>query len=842
MTDRLYDLFAEISEQPPEARPEYLQRLAKTDPTLAGDLADLASQLEALPPGFLAGEDDPDEGELPPRIGQYEVEREIGRGGMGIVYAATQDNPRRQVAVKVLRTELVNTDAARRFQHEAEVLGRLEHPGIAHVYEAGSWSDGRHTWPFIAMELIDGVPLETYAADASTREVLELVAKICDAVQHAHQNGIVHRDLKPANILVGEVDGELRPRILDFGVARLADEDRRRTFETNAGQIIGTLAYMSPEQVSGRTDVDTRSDVYALGMILYRLLAGRMPFDLDEKPLPEIARVINEVEAPRLGRLLPELRGDIETIVAKCLEKDADRRYASAAAVGGDLRRFLSDEPITARPASAIYQLRKLARRRRGLVAGLAAGLAALVFGLGAATYGLAQARVALANEKVAREESDAVAGFLAQVLTEARPGKGGRDVTLLEVLDQAAVRVADKLDEQPDTQAMLHSTLARTYIQLGEYAKAAEQTRPAIERWETRYGPDDPRTLDARTSLGELYYFTGKLEAAYEEFEKVVDARRRANPIDEGRLGAALGNAGFVQMRRERYEEAEKMLVEGVKLVQRNDNVSPDERFDAIANLANLYGNTERFDEAVTTYENLIEQSREQRGPDHPGTLLAIANLASVHNSARAYDKAKPLLEEVLRRQRRVLGPSHSKTIITLNNLAVSLQALGENDEAVKLLREGLETASEAYGADSKSALMLGDTLGLVLLNAKRPDEAEPLLLRQLEAMQAKSKPNDIRVLLAREGIGKLRNAQKRYQEAATIFAALVELGETEALKTSPHRVTWRIGWSRALAGRGDIAAARAQLEEAKKLASTDKQRKKVAEAMADLPKVAND
>jgi WD40 repeat protein/predicted Ser/Thr protein kinase len=312
-----------------------------------------------------------------PSVGRYRVVRVLGEGGMGTVYEAEQDNPRRTVALKVIRAGLAS-DLLHRFAREAQILGRLHHPGIAQVYEAGVADSGQ---PYFAMELIAGMPLERYAGEQAldTRGRLELVARVCDAVQHAHERGVIHRDLKPANILV-EKSGQ--PKVLDFGVARAADPGvTAGGGRTEAGQLIGTLNYMSPEQASGDpAAIDPRGDVYALGVILYELLAHRLPYILDDLPLPEAARVIREQEPSRLGSLDSHLRGDVETIVAKALEKDKARRYASAGELAADIRRFLKHEPIRARPTSALYQLRKFARRHKalvGAVVGVAAALAA---------------------------------------------------------------------------------------------------------------------------------------------------------------------------------------------------------------------------------------------------------------------------------------------------------------------------------------------------------------------------------------------------------------------------------------------------------------------------------
>jgi WD40 repeat protein/predicted Ser/Thr protein kinase len=315
-----------------------------------------------------------------PTVGRYRVVRVLGEGGMGTVYEAEQDRPNRCVALKVIRPGLLSPALLKRFEQEVEILGRLGHPGIAQIYEAGIAEDGQ---PFFAMEFVRGQPLDEYARSRSLTvpDRLSLVARVCDAVQHAHDQGVIHRDLKPGNILVDETG---QPKVLDFGVARATDADLLTGAGlTQTGQLLGTPSYMSPEQLSADSAaIDHRADVYALGVILFELLAHRLPSQVANRPLAEVARLIVEEDAPRLGSINPELRGDVETIVAKALAKDRARRYASAADLAADIRRWLASEPILARPPSAMYHLRQFARRHTGLVGGVLATGAALVLGL----------------------------------------------------------------------------------------------------------------------------------------------------------------------------------------------------------------------------------------------------------------------------------------------------------------------------------------------------------------------------------------------------------------------------------------------------------------------------
>ena len=454
---RFKTLFAQALELPREERGAFLDAACRGEPTLRADVESLLAYDSGLEiaehdDGFLKSplvrrseetaadlslQPLRDEPTLPFHFGRYRILCRRGEGGMGIVYEAEQDNPRRTVALKVIRSELVSPEVVKRFNSEAQILARLQHPGIAQVYEAGMSEDSR---PFFAMELIRGMPLDEYSRSRGLDQParLELLAKVCDAVQHAHDKGVVHRDLKPGNILVEESG---QPKVLDFGVAHVTAADVLPTSTyTRTGQLLGTLNYMSPEQLSAHPSrLDGRSDVYTLGVILFELLANRLPYHLDQLPVHEVARVIEQQEPSRLGSIDKVYRGDVEIIVAKALEKDKTRRYASAGDLALDIRRFLRGEAILARPASALYQIRKFTRRHRTLVAGVFGIFAALI---GGTVVSIIFALQAAENARVASErERDATyQGYLARI--------GAASATLLQ---HDVVDAARHLDAAPE-------------------------------------------------------------------------------------------------------------------------------------------------------------------------------------------------------------------------------------------------------------------------------------------------------------------------------------------------------------------------------------------------------
>ena len=471
------------------------------------------------------------------QIGRYRVIRILGQGGMGTVYEAEQDSPRRRVALKVIRGGATSRELFKRFERESQALGRLQHPGIAQVYEAGTAETSLGSQPYFAMEFIEGSPLKEYvaASDLDMPGRLDLAARVCDALQHAHERGIIHRDIKPGNILVDRLG---QPKVLDFGVARLLESAPSETLQTSEGQLIGTLAYMSPEQVAGDPSlIDGRSDVYAIGIVLYELLTGRMPYEVSGRQHDAIRAILEEDPRP-LSTVSRRLKGDVETIVAKALDKDPRRRYGSAAALAADLRRYLAHEPITARPASAVYQLQKFARRHTSLVAALAAVFVTLTAGTVVSTRQALRARTAeraaVDAENHARTERDDAVREANRALTAERAAQQDRNRAVV-AQEQAQVERSHAVEasQRAATEAAIAQAV-RDFLQSDLLAQSSAQQQATPD---SKPDPD----LKVRTAL--------------DRAAARVPERFRNQPLVEASvrqtIGAAYQDLGLVRSKR---------------------------------------------------------------------------------------------------------------------------------------------------------------------------------------------------------------------------------------------------------------------------------------------------
>jgi len=763
---------------------------------------------------------------VPKQLGHYRILRVLGEGGMGTVYEAEQEHPKRTVALKVIRAGLLSPQLLRRFEHESQVLARLQHPGIAQVYEAGTVTDEHgQAVPFFAMEFIRGTTLTKFVAarNLSTKERLELVARICDAVDHAHQKGVIHRDLKPANILVDESG---QPKILDFGVARAIDGDvQQTTLHTDIGQLIGTVPYMSPEQVSGDpTALDTRSDVYALGVIAYQVLAGRLPLDLSKRLIHDAIRIIREEEPSRLSSVDRTLRGDVETIVAKAMEKEKTRRYPSAEAMASDIRRYLVDEPITARPASAWYQTSKFARRNKVLVGGIFAVLITLVVGIAVATDLYLRERSASAREREARvaaetqeKHASAASSFLLSLFDGIDPGVAqGADTRLLQrILSDARGRLSTELAGQPEVEAQIHKTLGSSYMQLTLFDDAELELRRARDLWSETFGPDDRRTLDATSALSGLLRRRGELELAEREQRAMLERQEKLFGANDRDTLSTKSSLGDTLMRQGRFKESEALLRETLAQQEKVLPTDDPEVLSTRVALSEALSFQSKDEEAFQLTEQVYLARRAKLGDDHPETIIALGTMASALREVKRYEEAEAADREALERSQRVFGPDNQQTFSLLNNLSITLEAEGESGEAEEMLRECLERRQRVLGPEHAETLNTINNLGEFLRQHGKVAEAEPLILGGLATMRRVLGPNHRETMRARSNAAMLLAGQHRQREAAELFGEIAARDREILSEDDPARSQDLYNWAATLQNAGDNEASEPVLRE---------------------------
>lgn len=802
--ERLYHSALEISES---ERAQFLRQESRGDAALESEVASLLAQpeedfLESPALEIAARTLATATPALPPRIGRYRIIRLLGEGGMGTVYEAEQDQPRRIVALKVIKPGLATPDRLRRFIQESLALARLQHPGIAQIYDSDTADFGLGEQPYFAMEFIRGIPLQDYAARLPFREKFALIAKICDAVHHAHLRGLIHRDLKPGNILVDEAG---QPKVLDFGIARATTADAEAAIQTDAGQLVGTLAYMSPEQLAG--DVDPRSDVYSLGVILYLLLAQRLPNEVSRRQLPEAVQAIRDEEPATLGSIDRKYRGDIETIAGKALEKDKSRRYASAAEVAADIQRYLNDEPIAARPPSSVYRLKKFTSRHRSLVASLAISFVVLAAGVAISTsqaIRASKARMraeaaertatedrnrALSAESAASDERNravaaqdqaiqernramlekrradeetavtkAVNDFLRNdLLAQASPSRQARpgtrpdpDLKVRTALDRAAAGIAGRFDTQPLVEASIRQTIGNTYMDLGLYPEAQIQIERTLEIRRRLLGEDHPETLLTLNNLAALCLDQGKRAEAEPLLLKVLEIGNRTVGKENPSTLVTLNNLAGLYRMEGKYAQAERIYAQSLEIRRRV--LGENDRSTALTmhNLASLYRLEGKYAEAEPLQIKAVEVWRAVLGEEAPETLQGMNNLAALYRAEDKFSNAENIWSKVLEGRRRTLGAQHPSVVDTMVSLGEVRLQQNEFALAESLLRAALDTA-EKTAPEGWQRYASEVLLGASLAGQQRSAEADRLLTsgeRGLRSRESAIPPDSRRLL----------------------------------------------------------------------------------------------
>ncbi len=740
------------------------------------------------------------------RVGPYRLLQLVGLGGMGEVWRAEQTEPfHRTVALKLVKAGMDTREVVARFESERQALALMEHPNIAKVFDAGATPEGR---PFFVMEYVHGIAITTYCDRhrLTIKERLALFTQVCEGVQHAHQKAIIHRDLKPSNVLVEEIDGKPVPKIIDFGLAkatgqRLSDA----TMYTQVGGVVGTPDYMSPEQADNtERNIDTRTDVYSLGVILYELLAGALPFAVPqtqadgvpallekirgEDPPPPSSRIkasatsketaVQRREEPQ--SLYRHVRGELDWITLKALEKERARRYGSPMELAADIERYLRNEPIVARPASTAYRLQKYIRRN-WIAVSVAAGLVLLLAGF--AVMQTIQVR-RITRE---RDRANRITDFMTHMFKVSDPSEAlGNSITAREILDKASQNIDNSLTQDPELQAQMAQTMGTVYDSLGLYARAENLDRNALAIRTRVLGPGHPDTIDSMSQLAVVLDQQTKLPEAEKLARDSFDLGRKklgpsatATLFCANRLGRVLNEEG-------RYPEAETVLTQALNEVQtsdakgdtKNDRNAQDKVTAGLqSNLAMTYAYQGKYKDAEKTIRQAYELDKKLYGEDDPQTLTAENSIGSALLRQDKYSEGESVYRDVIPRQTRVLGPEHPSTLTTKGNLGLALMLQTRYADAEPLLRQVWEAKTRVLGPDNRSTLVVQGQLADALRLLGRLPEAEKLTRQTWDTERRVLGPEHSDTLVVMGQVAELLNTEHKYPEAENLYRQEVEL-----------------------------------------------------------------
>ncbi len=682
------------------------------------------------------------------QIGRYKLLQLMGEGGFGSVWMAEQREPvRRTVALKIIKLGMDTQQVIARFEAERQALAMMDHPNIARVLDAGATDTGR---PYFVMELCKGDPIVEYSDknDLSIEQRLELFAQVCTAVQHAHTKGIIHRDLKPSNILVNAVDGRPGPKVIDFGIAKATSAQLTdKTLHTEYRQLIGTPEYMSPEQAEGSLDIDTRTDVYSLGVLLYELLTGTTPLEgntLRSANFSDIPRIIREVEPPRPSTRLnatraaraPRDRGphappgrvarhgrvvrrELDWIVMKAMEKDRARRYDSASEFASDLRRYLKDEPVLAAPPGAAYRIKKFMVRHKVGVTAAALVALALALGIVATTVSLFRA---VRAERLAVSEartSDEALRFLVGLFEVVDPSEArGNTVTAREILDKGAARIDAELREQPEAQATLMATMGTVYRSLGLYKEAEPLLEKSLSQRRGLAAGPDPKVAQTLNDYATLLVKKGEFDAAEPLYREALGIYHATLGEEHASVAQTLNDLAYLLSQKGDYAAAEPLYREALDMRRRLLGEDSKAVADTLHNLAmNLFDQGKAGD-AVPPLRDALAMRRKLFGRIHPDVAESLNSLALVLYNLGQPSEAIPLFREALDVQKRLVGEVHPDVAMAMNNLAFILHDSGDLTAAESTYREVLAIQRKQLGEDHPDIAKVLNNLAAVLVD----------------------------------------------------------------------------------------------------------------------------